>query len=156
MNISRFLTMLALAGAVTLMTTSALAKERTKGRGAPGMPVIYVTSQDLYFDTLLLGGLPYNGTENFQLLKWMDQQECKQNSGPPIPIISVVAGGLMQTRTASWMRMMSFSCVRCLVRADLNPETTLFTNQGQVRLFKDELRDRIHLEMFPVPLFYCL
>lgn len=52
--------------------------------------------------------------------------------------------------------MMSFSCVRCLVRADLNPETTLFTNQGQVRLFKDELRDRIHLEMFPVPLFYCL
>lgn len=82
MNISRFLTMLALAGAVTLMTTSALAKERTKGRGAPGMPVIYVTSQDLYFDTLLLGDLPYNGTENFQLLEMDGPTGVQTEFGP--------------------------------------------------------------------------
>jgi len=65
----KLLTTIALAGAMTMMTTSVLAKERTKGRGASGFPVIYVTSQDLYYDTVLLGDLPYNGTENFQQLE---------------------------------------------------------------------------------------
>ena len=68
----KLLTTIALAGAVALMTTSALAggpnNERMKGRGAPGLPVIYVTGQDLYYDTILLNPLPYNGTTNFQQL----------------------------------------------------------------------------------------
>jgi len=69
MNTLKPILTVALAGVIALTTTSLYAKERTNGRGAPGTPVIYVTSQDLYYDTLLLGDLPYNGTENFQLLE---------------------------------------------------------------------------------------
>ena len=74
MNLIKLATTIALAGTMTLMTTSVFAKggannERMKGRGASNFPVIYVTSQDLYYDTLLLGDLPYNGTENFQKLE---------------------------------------------------------------------------------------
>jgi hypothetical protein len=68
MNTFKFVTTIALAGAMLLMTSSVYAMERTKGRDAPGIPVIYVTSQDLYYDTLLLGDLPFNGTDNFQQL----------------------------------------------------------------------------------------
>jgi hypothetical protein len=68
MNTLKFVTTIALASAMALMTSSVYAKERTNGRGAPGIPVIYVTSQDLYYDTLLLGNLPFNDTENFQQL----------------------------------------------------------------------------------------
>jgi len=60
---------IALASIIALMSSSVYAKEQGKGRGAPGNPVIYVTSQDLYYDTLLLGNLPYNGTTNFQQLE---------------------------------------------------------------------------------------
>ena len=35
---------IALASAVCIMTSGVFAKERTKGRGAPGSPVIYVAS----------------------------------------------------------------------------------------------------------------
>jgi len=70
MSTFKLVSTIALAGVLTLMTSSAYAKERTKGRGAPGIPVIYVTSQDLFYDTLVLGDLPYNGTENFQLLEF--------------------------------------------------------------------------------------
>jgi hypothetical protein len=69
MSTFKLLTTIALAGVITLMTSGVYAKERIKGRGAPGMPVIYVTSQDLYYDTLLLGDLQYNGTDNFQQLE---------------------------------------------------------------------------------------
>ena len=83
MKLSKLLTMIALAGTVTLMTTNALAKnERTKGRGASGIPVIYVTSQDLYYDTLLLGSLPNNGTENFQLLEMDGPTGVQTEFGP--------------------------------------------------------------------------
>jgi len=69
MKTLKLVTTIALAGAISLMASSVYAKERTKGRGASGTPVIYVTSQDMYFDTILLGSLPYNGTENFQKLE---------------------------------------------------------------------------------------
>ena len=71
MNTFKLVTTIALAGAMTLATTSVFAKERTKGRGASTNPVIYVTSQDLYYDSIVLATLPYNGTENFQLLETM-------------------------------------------------------------------------------------
>jgi len=61
----------ALAGIIALTTTSLYAKERTTGRGTSGA-VIHVTSQDLFYDTILLGTLPYNETENFQLLEMDD------------------------------------------------------------------------------------
>lgn len=82
MNTFKLITTIALAGAITLMTSSVYAKERTKGRGAPGIPVIYVTSQDLYFDTLLLGELPFNGTENFQQLEMSGPTGVQTEFGP--------------------------------------------------------------------------
>ena len=69
MNTIKLVTTIALAGAMTLMTSSVIAKEKMNGRGSTGNPVIYVTSQDLYYDTLLLGNLPYNGNDNFQKLE---------------------------------------------------------------------------------------
>jgi len=69
MKTFKLITTIALAGAMTLMTTSVIAKERTKGRGAEGSVVIYVTSQNMFYDTVLLGDLPYNGTTNFQKLE---------------------------------------------------------------------------------------
>ena len=65
----KLVTTIALAGVITLMTSSVYAKDRTKGRGAPGSPIVYVTSQGLYYDSIVLATLPYNGTENFQLLQ---------------------------------------------------------------------------------------
>jgi hypothetical protein len=69
MNTFKLLSTIALAGVITLMTSSVYAKERTKGRGAPDSPVVYVTSQDLYYDSIVLADLPFNGTENFQQLE---------------------------------------------------------------------------------------
>ena len=78
----KLITTMVLAGTVALMTSGVLAKERTKGRGAAGMPVIYVTSQDSYYDTLLLGDLPYNGTDNFQLLEMDGPTGVQTEFGP--------------------------------------------------------------------------
>ena len=82
----KLMTTIALAGAVALMSTSAFAKgpkkERTNGRGASGFPVIYVTGQDLFYDTLLLGDLPYNGTTNFQKLEMDGPTGVQTEFGP--------------------------------------------------------------------------
>jgi hypothetical protein len=69
MKTFKLVTTIALAGAVALMSSSVYAKDRTKGRGAPGSPVVYVTSQGLFYDSIVLANLPYNGTDNFQLLE---------------------------------------------------------------------------------------
>jgi hypothetical protein len=82
MKTLKLVTTIALAGAISLMASSVYAKERTKGRGAPGTPVIYVTSQDMYFDTILLGSLPYNGTENFQQLEMDGPTGVQTEFGP--------------------------------------------------------------------------
>ena len=68
MSIFRLVTTIALASVITLMTSSVYAKEKTNRKGGPDRTVIYVASQDMFYDTLLLGTLPYNGTENFQQL----------------------------------------------------------------------------------------
>ncbi len=75
---------IALAGATALMTTNVIAKERTTGRNAPGadVPVIYVTSQDAYYDTLLLSVLPYNGMTNFQKLEMDGPTGVQTEFGP--------------------------------------------------------------------------
>jgi hypothetical protein len=67
MSKTKLVSTIALASVMALMTSSVYAKD--KGRGSSGNPVIYVTSQDMYYDTLLLGDLPYNGTSNFQKLE---------------------------------------------------------------------------------------
>jgi hypothetical protein len=71
MKTFKLLTTIALAGAVAFMSSSVFAKpgkgNNDKGRGAG--PVVYVASQGLFYDTIVLGALPYNGTDNFQLLE---------------------------------------------------------------------------------------
>lgn len=54
----------AIVSAALLVSTSAFAKERTTGRGTG--PVIYVTSQGLYYDSIVLTDLPMKG--DFQQL----------------------------------------------------------------------------------------
>ena len=46
-------------GSAILMSTATTAGERTTGRGTG--PVIYVTSQGLYFDSIVLTDLPMKG-----------------------------------------------------------------------------------------------
>ena len=73
---------IALAGVMVLMTSSVYAKERTKGRGAPGSPVVYVTTQDLFYDSIVLKDLPFNGTDNFQLLEMEGPSGLQTEWGP--------------------------------------------------------------------------
>jgi len=80
MKTFKLLTTIALAGAVALMSSSIFAKERTKGRGTG--PVVYVTSQDRFYDTIVLGSLPYNGTENFQWLEMDGPTGLQTEFGP--------------------------------------------------------------------------
>jgi len=82
MKLFKLVTTITLAAALGLAASSIYAKERTKGRGAPGMPVIYVTSQDLFFDTIVLRDLPFNGTENFQLLEFDGPTGIQTEFGP--------------------------------------------------------------------------
>ena len=83
MNKFKILTTITLAGAILLASTTVYAKkgERTNGRGAPGLPAIYVTSQGLYYDTVLLGELPFNDTMNFQKLE-MGEMGPQTEFGP--------------------------------------------------------------------------
>ena len=82
MSTLKLVTTIALAGAITLMASSVFAKDRTTGRGAPGTPVVYVTTQDLFYDTIVLGSLPYHGTENFQLLEMTGPSGLQTEFGP--------------------------------------------------------------------------
>lgn len=70
MNTMKLAGTIAIAGFLTVMTASAVAKERTKGRGAPGSPVVYVTSQGVFYDSIVVTDfLPFNDTGNFQKLE---------------------------------------------------------------------------------------
>lgn len=65
----KLLTTIALASIIGLMSTSVYAKnDNDRRHGKPDRAVIYVASQDLFYDTLLLGTLPFNDTDNFQQL----------------------------------------------------------------------------------------
>jgi hypothetical protein len=73
---------IAIVAAFSLTANSVLAKERTKGRGAPGQPEIYVYSQGLVYDSIVLGDLPFNGTDNFQLLEMGGPTGLQTEFGP--------------------------------------------------------------------------
>ncbi len=64
MKATKLLGVIALIAAVSMMTFAALAKERSTGRGTG--PVVYVQSQGLFYDSIVLADLPFKG--NFQLL----------------------------------------------------------------------------------------
>ncbi len=54
------------ACSLSLVSMPMLAKEKTSGRGSG--PVVWVKSQNLFYDSIVLGDLPFNGTGNFQKL----------------------------------------------------------------------------------------
>ena len=64
MQSTKILSVLILLGATIGMTTATYAADRTNGRGTG--PVIYVTSQAQYYDSIVLTDVPANG--NFQQL----------------------------------------------------------------------------------------
>ncbi len=66
MNILKTCSVACLVGATLIATTTVSAKERTTGRGNPDGPVVFVTSQGLYYDSIVLTDLPMKG--NFQQL----------------------------------------------------------------------------------------
>ena len=50
-----------LAGSAMLINSAAFAGNNGKGRGSEGSPVVYVISQGLYFDSIVLTDLPRKG-----------------------------------------------------------------------------------------------
>jgi len=80
MKTSTLLSAIVLIGAAMLVNSSAYAKERMTGRGTG--PVIYVTSQGLYYDSIVLTDLPQKG--NFQqLIPSMNGLETEFGPGQP-------------------------------------------------------------------------
>lgn len=60
MKAARILSAMILTGSVLLISAEAFAKDRTKGRGTG--PVVYVTSQGLYYDSIVVvDPLPMKG-----------------------------------------------------------------------------------------------
>lgn len=59
MNTLKTLSAVALIGSAVVMSSAAYAGERTTGRGTG--PVIYVTSQGLYYDSIVLADVPQKG-----------------------------------------------------------------------------------------------
>ena len=67
MNTLKTVGMVTLLGAAVAMSSSGYAKERTKGRGHTDAPVVFVTSKNLYYDSIVVvDSLPMRG--NFQQL----------------------------------------------------------------------------------------
>lgn len=60
----KILSAVVLMGLATMMSSTTFAKERTTGRDTG--PVIYVTSQGLYYDSIVLADVPQKG--DFQQL----------------------------------------------------------------------------------------
>ena len=65
MKISRVFAFAAIVASTALLGTDVLAKDRTTGRGTG--PVVYVESQGLFYDSIVLADLPPNG--RFQQLE---------------------------------------------------------------------------------------
>ena len=59
MKMTRKIAVTSIIAATALLATSAFAKDRTTGRGTG--PVVYVESQGLFYDSIVLADLPSNG-----------------------------------------------------------------------------------------------
>jgi len=72
-----------LMGAVLMTTTATWAKERMTGRGNPNAPVVFVTSQGLYYDSIVVADpLPQKGRFQ-QLIPTMNGLETEFGPGQP-------------------------------------------------------------------------
>ena len=65
MNMKKMFGVAAIVAVAAFVVTNAVAKDRTTGRGTG--PVVYVESQGLFYDSIVLADLPFNG--RFQELK---------------------------------------------------------------------------------------
>ena len=69
-----------LIGSALLASNTAFARE--KGRGGEGAPIVFVTSQGLYYDSIVLTDLPMKG--NFQqLIPGTNGLETEYGPGQP-------------------------------------------------------------------------
>ena len=63
----KVIAVIALLGSAMLISSAAFAGKNSKGRGSEGSPVVYVTSQGLWYDSIVVvPDLPFKG--NFQQL----------------------------------------------------------------------------------------
>ena len=58
MKILKVVSVIALLGSAMLISSTAVAGKNLKGRNSPGSPVVYVISQGLYYDSIVLADLP--------------------------------------------------------------------------------------------------
>ena len=78
MKMTKTLGLGAIVAIAAVLATDALAKERTTGRGTG--PVVYVESQGLYYDSIVVANLPARG--RFQQLIPSEQFDLKTEFGP--------------------------------------------------------------------------
>jgi hypothetical protein len=71
---------LALISSAMLVSSVALAGNNSKGRGAEGSPVVFVTSHGLYYDSIVVADLPVRG--RFQKLVHIDGFGLMTEFGP--------------------------------------------------------------------------
>lgn len=83
MNTFKRLSITCLMGAALMTTTATYAKERTTGRGYPDAPVVFVSSQGLYYDSIVVvDPLPMKGRFQ-QLIPTMNGLETEFGPGTP-------------------------------------------------------------------------
>ena len=82
MKISALLSAIILVGSALLINTAVYAGEQERMTGRGTGPVIYVTSQGLYYDSIVLADLPNKG--NFQKLE-MGMYGLQTEFGPGDP-----------------------------------------------------------------------
>ena len=78
MKMTKTLGLGAIVAIAAVLATDALAKERTTGRGTG--PVVYVESQGLFYDSIVVANLPARG--RFQQLIPSEQFGLKTEFGP--------------------------------------------------------------------------
>jgi hypothetical protein len=61
MNTAKALSTAVLIASAITMTSAANASQNLSGRGSPGSPIVFVTSQGLYYDSIVLADLPQHG-----------------------------------------------------------------------------------------------
>ena len=57
----KVIAVIALLGSAMLISSAAFAGKNSKGRGSEGSPVVYVVSQGMYYDSIVLADLPRKG-----------------------------------------------------------------------------------------------
>jgi hypothetical protein len=61
MNIAKALSTAILISTAIMMSSVAYASNNLNGRGSPGSPIVYVESQGLFYDSIVLADLPQQG-----------------------------------------------------------------------------------------------